>query len=325
VSAGVRLGAARIVVARIVAACVLCAAIAAPAPAQRAPVSPEPHDAHAAHGVGVATSAAPDDAVRAAFAARAAEGTVAFRDRRAAVAAGYRRLGLDFPAMGEHWVNPGLVIAGRFDVARPAMLSYVRVRGEPVLVGVVYAVPLAPGEPPPSIPGDPALWHEHNGTIDEETVVPSHGADRGAGHAAHDARVGGTRLAILHAWTAAPNPAGLFVSDNWTLPFVRLGLAVPAPVDPLAARALSLASGGEPYWLALVANGAPLAPATEAAVRGALRTGRATAGSIATRPRPGASLSPAEIAELRAAWLHVVERVAAIAGDAAAGRLRGEG
>ena len=327
-SAGVPRGAARPVTTRLVAACVLCAAIAARSPAQPAPVSPESPGSHASHGARAATSAAPasDDAARAAFAARAAEGTAAFRDRRAAVAAGYRRLGLDFPAMGEHWVNPGLVIAGRFDVARPAMLSYARVRGEPALVGVVYAVPLAPGEPPPAIPGDRALWHEHNGTIDEETVVPSHGAARDAGHAAaHDAPAVGTRLAILHAWTGAPNPAGLFVSDNWTLPFVRLGLAVPATVDPFAARALSLASGGEPYWLALVANGAPLAAATEAAVRDALRTGRAAAEAIVARPRPDDALPSADVAELRAVWLRVVERAGAVAGGAAAGRLRGEG
>jgi len=106
---------------------------------------------------------------------------------------------------------------------------------------------------------------------------------------------------------------------------VRLGLAVPATVDPFAARALSLASGGEPYWLALVANGAPLAAATEAAVRDALRTGRAAAEAIVARPRPDDVLPSADIAELRAVWLRVVERAGAVAGGAAAGRLRGEG
>jgi len=224
------------------------------------------------------------------------------------------------------------VIEGRFDAARPAMLSYVRVRGEPRLVGVVYAVPLAPGQAAPAIPGDPRLWHEHNGTIDEESLLPAHGGegddDGMDGHAHHAAAADdgrGVRLAILHAWIATPNPAGLFAADNWALPFVRLGLAVPARVDPLAARALSLASGGEAYWLTLVANGAPLAPAVDAAVRDALGEARTAVVGIVARERADATLTTAELDALRDAWQRVVARVAAAASPAAAARLRGEG
>ena len=298
-----------------------------PAVARVAPAAPGGDgaaEAHAAHG-------RPDadlDAAQADFARRAREGTARFRDRRAAIVAGYRRLGADFPAMGEHWVNPGLAVSGRFDPARPAMLSYVVVGGTPRLAGVVYAVPLAPGERPPAIPDLPSRWHEHNGTVDEESLAPSHDA-----HDAHDAHGGHgdtasaadvprVRLAILHAWTETPNPAGLFATDNWSLPFVRAGLAPPASPDPLAARALALVAGGEPYDLRLLGAGAPLAPEADAGARLALGAARGEVAALLAR-RSGDALDAAELRLLRDVWARVARRVAAAAGEAAADRLTG--
>ncbi|MGH7627661.1 MAG: hypothetical protein ACREOJ_20390 [Gemmatimonadaceae bacterium] len=50
---------------------------------------------------------------------------------------------------------------------------------------------------------------------------------------------------MLHAWLWLPNPAGMFASDNWALPFVRAGVPVPL-ADPSAAareRLKSVAGG----------------------------------------------------------------------------------
>jgi hypothetical protein len=71
---------------------------------------------------------------------------------------------------------------------------------------------------------------------------------------AHDAAHGpthGLRLAVLHAWIWLDNPAGTFVTDNWALPFARLGLRAPAHIPAGAPRALTFLSGGMPYYISL--------------------------------------------------------------------------
>ena len=67
------------------------------------------------------------------------------------------------------------------------------------------------------------------------------------GHEASPSIDGAPRLAILHAWVWAPNPDGVFVTDNWTLPFVRLGLVLPNADDRNASRAASLVTDAEYY------------------------------------------------------------------------------
>ena len=81
----------------------------------------------------------------ASFVEEARAATVRYHDRGVAIAEGYRRLGPDFPGMGEHWINPGLVIQGRLDAARPQVLSYSVIDGEIRLTGAAYALPLPPG------------------------------------------------------------------------------------------------------------------------------------------------------------------------------------
>ena len=97
---------------------------------------------------GSTTSAAEQSVPRFVECARAATGK--YRDESAAILDGYRRIGRDFPAMGEHWIRIGLVFDGKFDPARPEVLNYVTVAGKPRLIGVAYAVPLLPGREPPS-------------------------------------------------------------------------------------------------------------------------------------------------------------------------------
>jgi len=288
-----------------------CAAIAIGRVGAQSPVSvnesPGSDHAHNAARQTPATDAVTDSLLH--LARTAAE---QFVDRNAAIAAGYRRLGMDFPSMGEHWVNPRLVIEGKFDIVRPAMLTYVTVRGKPVVTGIVYAVPLERGEAPPAAFGAVAVWHEHNGTVNEESLLPEH-------HSAASSSGSGTRLAILHAWVGSPNPAGPFAAENWALPFVRLGLRPPDRFPDGAARTLSLLSGGDRYYLELIRSWGGLPT-----VSAALSDCAAVASRIAV-PAVGADreLSAGEVRELDQAWTTLVGRVAGIAGPDAARRING--
>ena len=153
-----------------------------------------------------------------------------YEDRNSAIRAGYRRIGLSFPAMGEHWIQSQLLVGGVIDSTRPSLLSYVMVRGHPVLAGVGWAVVVDSSSRMPRSPVP--KWHQHGGTLGD--------ASFGGVHASSGA--------VLHAWVNVPNPAGTFETDNWTLPWVSAGLAPPAHPDPDAARALSLVSDGPEFW-----------------------------------------------------------------------------
>ena len=145
--------------------------------------------------------------------------------------------------MGEHWANGEIVVRGEFDARRPGLLTYARVNGVPTLTGVVYALPLADSEAPPPFPFDRSHWHDHIGTVEDESLLLAHDAPHGP--------TGGLRLAVLHAWIWLDNPDGTFVTDNWALPYARLGLRAPATAPGGAARALALVSGAMPYYISL--------------------------------------------------------------------------
>ena len=178
--------------------------------------------------------------------ARAREAAEIFSDRKAAIARGYRRVGRDLPMMGEHWLNTRLLVDGIMDVARPQVLTYLDVGGKPRLTGVVYAIALKPGEVPPDIFGEQAMWHEHNGSIDEEALVPEH-------HSTASTTTG-TRVAFLHVWTHMPSSESVFAAENWALPFVRAGLSVPDRFSNYAARSVSLIDGGGEYYMDMIGS-----------------------------------------------------------------------
>jgi hypothetical protein len=213
-------------------AALLCAALLGPGATVAAAQGVHHHAAPAAPG---------DEAAIAAFVAAVRAATLRYHDRGAAIADGFRRLGPDFPAMGEHWVHPGRMVDGTLDVSRPQALSYATIAGRPVLTGVIYARPLRGDEAAPDFPLPGYPWHDHVGAIDEESVLLHH-VPTGEGPAA------GTRLAMLHAWVWAENPDGVFAADNWALSFVRLGLEAPPGIPPAAARALSLLPAGDAYY-----------------------------------------------------------------------------
>ena len=80
------------------------------------------------------------------FVAAARAGTTRYRSRDAAIADGYKRVGVEFPAMGEHWVSLARIMEDTVVAERPSVLIYVTVNGSPRLAGVAYTDLLEPGE-----------------------------------------------------------------------------------------------------------------------------------------------------------------------------------
>jgi hypothetical protein len=174
----------------------------------------------------------------------AREGTMRYRSIDSAIADGFKRVGVEFPAMGEHWVNLARVLENQFDPARPSVLTYITEGGRRRLAGVAYTALLAEGEQPPNSAAPQTYWHEHNGSVAEESLPLHHAAGM-----ATDAGPGAPRLSILHAWVWLPNPAGSFVTDNWTLPLARIGIdASHHTLSRDAIRGVSLANDDASYY-----------------------------------------------------------------------------
>jgi len=263
-----------------------------------------------AHSETVLTAVAESVAVTE-FASASRVAVVRFRDRAAAIEAGYHRIGMDFPSMGEHWVNTSVLYQGGFDVAKPALISYAVIDGRPTLTGAVYAVFLLPGETPPPVPGGQGMWHDHSGTLTDESSVPVH-------HGAMS-DTSSTRLLVLHAWVGIRNPAGLFEADNWALPYVRAGVPVPTTVSIDAAKALSLLSGAKEYYISLAnADGA-----SPKAIVPALDSCAKAAALIAERMRERKISTKTDIDSLETAWRSALHAISRDAGQAVAARLNG--
>jgi len=192
--------------------------------------------------VGVIFTSAQDTS--ASFLDRARTATAKYQDQSVAILEGYRRIGRDFPAMGEHWIRLNLLFDGRIDAEHPEVLTYVTVEGGSRLTGVAYALPLLGRESPPDQPAPKDAWHDHFRTIEDETVLPLHH------HPANASSM--PRISMLHAWIWTPNPAGVFAADNWAIPYVRAGLTPQENAPWSAAAALSLLNGGVEYFTAIV-------------------------------------------------------------------------
>lgn len=237
--------------------------------------------------IAVGRAQAPSDSALARFLTRARAGTEALRDPEAARAAGYRPVGPDFPGMGRHWIHTALILRSIPDPAQPPVLEYAELNGTLTLVGVAYAVLVTSDSAPAFLPVPSDAWHFHQGTVDQESFLRSHA---GAGHS----MMPGPRLAVVHAWIWLDNPDGLFATDNWALPYARLGLSVPPRITHTAARALALAAGdgGRMYLEALLhAVGQPSDEEMKAL---SLVVGRHQANARAQAPN---------VAELEACWL----------------------
>jgi hypothetical protein len=237
---------------------------------------------------------------------RVREATAHLRDRGAAARAGYRRMGIDFPAMGEHWVNPGLLLRRELDFSAPAILTYTAIDDRATLTGVVFAIGLGPGETPPPVAGKQRPWHEHNESIADESFVQP---------ATRPMRNDRRRLAVLHLWTEMPNPTGPFATENWALPFLRLGFAPPDPLPVNAARALALVLSGDGYFVDLVRAAA--GPDALEIAQPIIADARADAlAAINGLPR-SEPIDANALAALESVWNRMVERIAAACADCA--------
>ena len=226
------------------------------------------------------------------FVAEARKATERFKDITVAVSESYLRLGPDFPAMGEHWVNAELIMRSEFDPARPAILTYATIDGKPTLTGAVYALALRPGEQPPALPDD-VQWHDHVGTIDEESLLFG-----------HDVRSHGDelRLVVMHAWIWVGNPDGMFATDNWSLPLARLGLPKGEKLPLVAARGLSLLADSAGYYEKLFAGAGGLDGSEITAVSAIIAGHRQRLGEWWSRREPRAPLSRDDADWLGEAW-----------------------
>lgn len=242
------------------------------------------------------------------FAACASSATWKYRDQAEAVLDGFRPIGDDFPAMGEHWIHVGRVFDGRFDPARPEVLSYARLNGEPVLLGVAYAVPLLAGESPPDWPVPSDAWHDHYGSLDEETFR------RGSHNM--DPSTPGPRIAMLHAWIWKENPGGLFAPDNWAIPYLRLGLE-PDPFSADTARALSLVSGGDTFFGNMVRDRTEQSQSERDRQVGLIEETRARVAQLLATgvEATGAALDADTAARLAALWIGLAEQIPSLGSE----------
>lgn len=246
----------------------------------------------------LATVQAPGSVADFVAAARAA--TARYQEPSVALAAGYRRVGPDFPGMGEHWVNAALLVNGVRDIAHPPILEYAILEGRRTLIGITYAVLVANAvDALPDFPVPAFAWHFHSGTLDEESFLLSH---EGLSHGVAT----GPRIAVLHAWVWLENPAGVFTTDNWALPFARFGLAPPPGAPEASARAAALAGGGDTYVAALARVVGHPDSAGDARVRELLAREREAAGARLISARRRGALTPADVEWLAEAWHRTV-------------------
>ena len=243
-----------------------------------------------------------DGAALAAFLAEVEQGTRRFADRIVAIREGYRRLGPDFPGMGQHWIHPARIVSGTIDPARPPVLAYAVIEEVPTLVAVAYTLPLAPGHAPPSFFGVATAWHDHDRSVDEEGLFLNHVAS-------HQASAEGPRLAMVHGWMAE-NPEGVLAQNNWSLPFLRLGLAPPAAASVPAGRALSLVTAEPSYYRDLMEVAGQLTEADRRVVAAALRKHSEQVDAWVQRARRGESEGTEALVEIwRSFWQDVEEGV----------------
>ena len=173
------------------------------------------------------------------FLTTACTATEKYQDVRAAISAGYRRIGPDTPHMGQHWINIKLAQRTKINIQTPAVLTYLPVGDSLYLTGVAYLAAYTDSNVP-APPFESIQWHFHSESITEELVR----ADENHQHRSPpDAGV-----AMFHAWIWSSNPDGIFASDHWGLSYLREGLPIPTRPEQSAAKALYLRHGGVTYF-----------------------------------------------------------------------------
>ncbi len=225
----------------------------------------------------------------------------AYLDQEAALLDGFRPIGPELPAMGQHWLNPEFANMGYVDPSRPGFLLYVTINGKPRLGGVGYALALQPGDKIPALPAGTHAWHEHKGSVADEAFAVAH-------HSTDDPSK--FRVVALHVWQALPAPDGFFVAENWNLPFLRNGLDAPPGTNHLAARMLALTHGGARYYAEVIRRETDIDDRSAAEIAQVLAQYAENAAAWVERAR---SKQPAPITELADAfermWAEIERRI----------------
>jgi hypothetical protein len=229
----------------------------------------------------------------AAFVAEARTANRRYESQREAINDGFKRVGVEFPAMGEHWVSFGRVMEDSLAADRPSVLIYVNVAGEPRLAGVAYTKLLSGNDSPPAFPFAGA-WHEHIGAVDEESLPMSHTHSPGV-------PTDSPRLSILHVWLYMSNPDGIFATDNWSLPLARAGVVAPS-VDRDAVRALALAQDEDEYHRLVVRTTLKLDDRDDAVAAGVIDSFRIRAGKDLSAVRASRQITAETASRLSSTW-----------------------
>jgi hypothetical protein len=235
------------------------------------------------------------------FLAEARLATVRYDSLQHAIDDGFTRVGSEFPAMGEHWVSFTRVMENTFDARRPSVLIYASTVDGPRLAGVAYSRLIGADVAPPAFPFVGA-WHEHNGTVSEESLPTGHAAHMPSMQDASHLPADSLRFLILHAWIRAANPAGPFATDNWTLPLLRVGLDPESSLPHATIRGLALVADERDYHYEVLSTALALSPPDDSVLAGIVRSRRTRLGGELALIRHNRSVSPRQSAMLEATW-----------------------
>ncbi|MEO7713053.1 MAG: hypothetical protein ABIV10_09055 [Gemmatimonadaceae bacterium] len=230
------------------------------------------------------------------------EGTRRYESQQEAINDGFTRVGVEFPAMGEHWVSFARVMLDTVDAIRPSVLIYANTRDGPRLAGIAYTKLVPQREVPPVFPFADA-WHEHSGAVAEESLPLGHSSHgRATGSGAMGTHGDSPRFFILHAWVWTSNPDGPFATDNWALPLARLGIASAGPAPRDAIRALALAEDGDGYHRTIMSASLQLSAHEDSVLGTLLRQRRLHIEPDVRTIRQAGTLGEAESARLAGTW-----------------------
>jgi hypothetical protein len=156
-----------------------------------------------------------------------------------------------------------------------------------------------------------ADWHDHSGGVEEELlrIKPD---DLGEDMTQ-------PRVAVVHAWIWAQNPAGLFAADNWTLPFLRQGWDAPAEATVEASKALSLVTGGEAFYIRRLET---IGWRDDGSFREVVGRGREAVKDWLAVRSPEAEFTPEDTVTLGAIWDRIWDQLEAVTSPDEVKRLR---